>query len=131
MTAPISIRHRLRRSSLSVKLGALGAALTAAVVGLALFALNAEVRNNTRAVFTRQLSRNQRTINELQSRDASQLLFAASLIAQRPQFVAALSTYQLEHNTGAPGTAFVRTATNELQESLRNIDADLLLATDD
>ena len=126
-----SLRERLRRASLNVKLGALGALVTASVVALALFALSAEVRSNTHAVFAEQLSRNQRTIRELQSREASQLLFAASVIAQAPQFRAALSTYRLERNSGAPSATFVRTVTDELRNTLQSADVDLLVATDD
>ena len=126
-----ALAARVRRSSLGAKLGALGALVTAAVVLVALLALGAEVRANTRLVFAQQLARNERTIRELQQREAEQLLLAASVIVQAPRFEAALSTYQLEHNSGAPGTAFVRTATDELENSLRQVDADLLVATDD
>jgi signal transduction histidine kinase len=122
---------RMRRSSLSAKLGAFGAAVTAAVVGLALLALNAEVRANTRAVLGKELARNQRTLRQLQSRDAGHLLAAASLIEQTPQFLAALSTYELARNSGGDRAAFVNTVQDELRASLRIVDADMLLATDD
>ena len=72
---PVSVSPiaRVRRSSLRVKLAALGATVTAAVLGLALLALSEEVRSNTRTVFGEQLVRNQRTIQQLQARDRQQL----------------------------------------------------------
>jgi signal transduction histidine kinase/ActR/RegA family two-component response regulator len=133
--APASILTRARRSSLSVKLAVLGAAVTAAVLGLALLALSREARSNTRAVFMQQLARNQRTLQQVQARDKQQLLFAASVIAQVPQLEAAMSTFQLERNTAGLGRgdrgAAVNTAEQVFREQLRNVDADLLLATDD
>jgi hypothetical protein len=64
MTAPAitSLRRRARRSSLSIKLAALGATVTAAVVFVVFWALSVEIRTNTRAVFEQQLARNQRTL---------------------------------------------------------------------
>jgi signal transduction histidine kinase len=128
----VSLLSRLRRTSLSLKLAALGAAVTAAVLGLSLLALNEEVRTNTRSVFAEQLARNQRTIQQLQAHDRQQLLFAASVIAAVPQFEAAMSTFQLARNTGGADRAnAVNTAERALGEQLLNVDADLLLATDD
>jgi len=108
----VSPLSRLRRTSLSLKLAALGAAVTATVLGLSLLALNEEVRTNTRNVFAEQLARNQRTIQQLQAHDRQQLLFAASVIAAVPQFEAAMSTFQLERNTRDPRSADRRSAIN-------------------
>jgi signal transduction histidine kinase/ActR/RegA family two-component response regulator len=126
--------ERLRRGSLSVKLAALGATVTATVVTFAFVGLSAEVRANTREVFTAQLARSQRSIQELRSREARQLLFAASIVSRAPQFMAALSTSQSERNAGGGGERqreFSNTASGVLRESLQGIDADLILATDD
>ena len=128
----MSVLTRIRRSSLSLKLAALGAAVTAAVLGLALFALSREVRTNTRVVFTEQLARNQRTIQQLQARDARQLLFAASVIADASQIRADMNTYQYERNAaGTDRRQLVNMLEDELRNDLRNVDADLLVATDD
>jgi len=122
----------IRRRSLSAKLVVLGAVVTAAVVSVAFWALEVEIRANTRDVLTAQLARNQHTLQQLQTRDAQQLLFAASLIVGTPRFEAALSTYRLESYTGGTRRVeLVRTVEDELRNSLRSVDADLLVATDD
>ena len=134
MTAPAitSLRRRARRSSLSIKLAALGATVTAAVVFVAFWALSVEIRTNTRAVFEQQLARNQRTLQQLPARDAAQLLFAASLITQTPSFQYDLNIYRVEKNAGGKArTDLVNTMEDELRNRLRNVDADLLLVTDD
>ena len=134
MTAPAitSLRSRARRSSLSIKLAALGATVTAAVVFVVFWALSVEIRTNTRAVFEQQLARNQRTLQQLQARDAQQLLFAASLITQTPSFQYDLSIYRVEKNAGGKArTDLVNTMEDELRNRLHGVDADLLLVTDD
>jgi len=134
MTIPAvtSLRSRARRSSLSIKLAALGAAVTAAVVFVVFWALSVEIRTNTRAVFEQQLARNQRTLQQLQARDAAQFLFAASLITQTPAFQYTLSIYRLEKNAGGKSrTDLVNTMEDELRNRLRTVEADLLLVTDD
>jgi signal transduction histidine kinase/ActR/RegA family two-component response regulator len=121
-----------RRVSLGAKLAVLGAVVTAAVVGLAFWALGVEIRANTRDVLTAQLARNQQTLQRLQVRDAQQLIFAASLIGATPRFQAAVSTFRVESNgSGVHRSDLVRTVEEELRNSLRNGDADLLIATDD
>jgi len=134
MTIPAvtSLRSRARRSSLSIKLAALGAAVTAAVVFVVFWALSVEIRTNTRAVFEQQLARNQRTLQQLQARDAAQFLFAASLITQTPAFQYTLSIYRVEKNAGGKSrTDLVNTMEDELRNRLRTVEADLLLVTDD
>ena len=84
MTALAPLFVRLRRSSLSVKLAALGAAVTAAVVVVAFWGLSVETRRNTERVFTGQLERNQRTLHQLQDRSAREMLVTARLISKAP-----------------------------------------------
>ncbi|HVX39527.1 MAG TPA: ATP-binding protein [Gemmatimonadaceae bacterium] len=132
MRVPGAIRRRLRRSSLSVKLAALGAGVTAAVVTIAFVALGVDVRASTRAAITQQLARNQRTLQQLQQRSALDLLYAASLVARRPEMLAAMSISETERNAGgAPRAELVNTVEEQLREGLRSVNADLLLATDD
>jgi len=134
MVAPTiaSLRRRARRSSLSIKLAALGAAVTAAVVFVVFWALSVQVRSNTRDVFEQQLARNQRTLQQLQARDAAQLLFAASLLTQTPSFQYDLKIYRVEKNAGGKArTDLVNTMEDELRNRLRSVEADLLLVTDD
>jgi signal transduction histidine kinase/ActR/RegA family two-component response regulator len=134
MTVPAitSFGRRARRSSLSIKLAALGSTVTAAVVFVVFWALSVQTRTNTRAVFEQQLARNQRTLQQLQARDAAQLLFAASLLTQTPSFQYDLTIYRLEkNNTGQARTDLVNTMEDELRNRLRTVDADLLLVTDD
>ena len=55
-TPRFALGRRLRRSSLSVKLAALGATVTGVVVALVFWALSAQVRANSRDVFNRAAS---------------------------------------------------------------------------
>ncbi len=132
MSAFGAVRRRLRRSSLSVKLAALGAGVTAAVVLITFVALGVEVRASTRVAVTQQLARNQRTLQQLQQRNALDLLYAASLVARRPEMLAAMSISETERNAGGTSRAeLVNTVEEQLREGLRSVNADLLLATDD
>jgi signal transduction histidine kinase/ActR/RegA family two-component response regulator len=122
----------LRRTSLGIKLAALGAAVTAAVVTAAFWGLGVEIRNSTRQSFAAELSRNQRTLQQLEAYDASQLLFAASLITETPSLQYDLSIYRTEANAGGrPRTDLVNTMERELGERLRSVGNDLLIVTDD
>jgi C4-dicarboxylate-specific signal transduction histidine kinase len=122
----------LRRSSLGIKLAALGAVVTAAVVTVAFWGLGIEIRNTTRQSFAAELSRNQRTLQQLEAYDASQLLFAASLITETPSLQYDLSIYRVEANAGGrPRTDLVNTMERELRERLRSVGNDLLIVTDD
>ena len=124
--------RRIRRSSLRVKLAVLGATVTAAVVFVVFSALSVEVRDNTRAAFVKQLEGNQHTLQQLQSRESAQLLFAASLITQTPTFQYDLNIYRTEANAGGKARVdLVKTIEDELQNRLRSVDADLLIVTDD
>ena len=132
LSAIALLRRRTRRSSLGVKLAALGGAVTAVVVWIAFWALGLQIRANTRDSFAKELSRNQRTMQHLQARNASQLLFGASLISQSPSFQYSLKTYQLEVNAGQrPDPDLVREIEKELRRLAQAVAADLLLVTDD
>src|SRR4029079_5520300 len=122
----------LRRSSLGIKLAALGAVVTAAVVTVAFLGLGVEIRKETRQSFAAELSRNQRTLQQLEAYDASQLLFAASLITETPSLQYDLSIYRVEANAGGrPRIDLLNTMERELQERLRSVGNDLLIVTDD
>ncbi len=123
---------RLRRSALSVKLAALGALVTAVVVLLAFLALSVEIRGETERSLNAELQRNQKTLQQIEAHDASQLVFAAGLITQVPSFQYDLSIYRVEKNTaGRSRTDLVNTMEDELRTRLRRVDGDLLLVTDD
>jgi signal transduction histidine kinase len=123
---------RLRRSALSVKLAALGALVTAIVVLLAFLALSVEIRGETERSLNAELQRNQKTLQQIEAHDASQLVFAAGLITQVPSFQYDLSIYRVEKNTaGRSRTDLVNTMEDELRTRLRRVDGDLLLVTDD
>jgi signal transduction histidine kinase/ActR/RegA family two-component response regulator len=123
---------RLRRSALSVKLAALGAVVTAVVVLLAFLALSIEIRGDTERSLNAELLRNQKTLQQIEAHDASQLVFAAGLITQTPSFQYDLSIYRVEKNTaGRTRTDLVNTMQDELRTRLRRVDGDLLLVTDD
>ena len=139
MSAPASTAHssssiliRLRRSALSVKLAALGAVVTAIVVFLAFLALSVEIRASTEGSLNAELLRNQRTLQQIKARDASQLVFAAGLVTQTPTFQYDLSIYRAEKNTaGRTRTDLVNTMEDELRARLPRVEGDLLLVTDD
>ena len=132
MTLAMPLARRLRRSSLSVKLAALGALVTAAVVLVTFLALGVVVRTGTRQSFATELSRNQRTLQQLIAYDASQLVFAASLITQTPSFQYDLSIYRAEKShEGRSRVDLVNTMDDELRKRLRSVGGDLLLVTDD
>ena len=123
---------RLRRSALSVKLAALGAMVTAVVVLLAFLALSIEIRGDTERSLNAELLRNQKTLQQIEAHDASQLVFAAGLITQTPSFQYDLSIYRVEKNTaGRTRTDLVNTMQDELRTRLRRVGGDLLLVTDD
>ncbi len=123
---------RLRRSALSVKLAALGALVTAIVVLLAFLALSVEIRGETERSLNAELQRNQKTLQQIEAHDASQLVSAAGLITQVPSFQYDLSIYRVEKNTaGRSRTDLVNTMEDELRTRLRRVDGDLLLVTDD
>ena len=127
-----ALGRRARRSSLGVKLGALGAVITAAVLAVAFWVLSIEIRTSTRQQVTSQLARDQRSAQQLQAREASELLFAASLITQTPTFQYDLNIYRAEKNaTGKARVDLVNTVEEELRNRLRNVQADLLVVTDD
>jgi signal transduction histidine kinase/ActR/RegA family two-component response regulator len=127
-----SLFMRLRRSALSVKLAALGAAVTAIVVLLAFLALSIEIRGDTERSLNAELLRNQKTLQQIEAHDAAQLVFAAGLITQTPSFQYDLSIYRVEKNSaGRSRTDLVNTMEDELRTRLHRVDGDLLLVTDD
>ena len=132
MALATPLGRRLRRSSLSAKLAALGAAVTAVVVLVTFLALGVVIRASTRESFATELSRNQRTLQQLVAYDAAQLIFAASLISQTPSFQYDLSIYRAEKNhEGRSRTDLVNTMEDELRKRLASVGGDLLLVTDD
>jgi len=117
-----ALGRRARRSSLGVKLGALGAVITAAVLAVAFWVLSIEIRTSTRQQVTSQLARDQRSAQQLQAREASELLFAVSLITQTPTFQYDLNIYRAEKNaTGKARVDLVNTV-EEAATLVRAID---------
>ena len=91
---------RIRRTSLAVKITAVGALVTAAVVLVAFGALSVETRASARRVYADELSRHQRTLLLLQRQNLTQLISGAALITQSPTLRSALETYRVEANLG-------------------------------
>jgi signal transduction histidine kinase/ActR/RegA family two-component response regulator len=121
-----------RRSSLSVKLAALGATVTGAVVVAAFWGLSVQTRNNTRDVFAAQLARTQQTLENLQERTRQQMRFTISLIAEGPAFQYSLKQFQVEANRGTvPDSAYVLEIQRHLDQLGQSTRADLLVLTDD
>ncbi|HEX8723850.1 MAG TPA: ATP-binding protein [Gemmatimonadaceae bacterium] len=131
MTGARTLRDRIRRARLDVKLAWISAALTSLVVLVSFLALGARVRENTRRVFTDQLARNQRTLIELQRRDFQQLLFGASLISAAPTLRAAIGSARQDALSGAASNPIlVATVEGAVRDLLRESGKDLLLVTD-
>ncbi|HEX3868710.1 MAG TPA: ATP-binding protein, partial [Gemmatimonadaceae bacterium] len=130
--SPIAtIRGRLRRTSLGIKLAVLGAVVIATVITAAFIGLGVQIRGVTRDLLVDQLAYNQRTLQELQRRNANQLLFAASLATQSPQFQYSLKTYQVEANAGQrPNAALAREIQEELRQLAGSLGAEFILVTD-
>ena len=132
MTARLSLARRARRSSLGLKLAALGAAAMAGVVAVTFWALGVEIRANTLESFAREMQRNQRVLQELQQANARELLFATSLISQSPAFQYSLQTYQAEVNAGGrPDARLVGEIEDQLRRLVHSVNGDLLVVTDD
>jgi hypothetical protein len=138
------VRDRLRRTRLGVKLAWLSALLAAVVVGGTLIALNVANRGTARTAVAAELSRNQRTLLQLQQRDLDELKFEASLLAQNPNFISALGTERMERNAGTTLGAGPSSASAKRSEALRRTTveqalgemlpvfrADVMLVTDD
>ena len=132
MSVSASVAARLRGASLSIKLAALGAVVTAAVVWAAFWGLSVETRASTRSAYTAQLERNQRTLRQLQERRARELLFTASLVSQAPDFQYSLKQFQVEANRGAtPDPRYLVEIEDHMRRLVQNARADLLVITDD
>jgi Signal transduction histidine kinase regulating C4-dicarboxylate transport system len=132
MTTLAPLVVRLRRSSLSMKLVALGAAVTAAVVFVTFLGLSVETRHNTERAFAEQLERNQRTLHQLQDRSAREMLVTARLISKAPQVQYSLKTFEAEANRGeVPSPGLVREIHDDLAQLALDVRANFLSATDD
>jgi signal transduction histidine kinase len=132
VSATRSAAARLRGASLSIKLAALGAVVTAAVVWAGFWGLSVETRASTKAAYTAQLERNQRTLRQLQERRARELLFTASLVSQAPDFQYSLKQFQVEANRGAtPDPRYLVEIEDHMRRLVQNARADLLVITDD
>jgi signal transduction histidine kinase/ActR/RegA family two-component response regulator len=124
-------RALFRRRTLSVKLAALGATVTAAIVVAAFWGLGVQTRKNARTVFAERLSRTQRTLTGLQARTRDELLFTAALLTEGPAFQYSLKQFQVEANRGAtPDPAYVLEIQRHLDQLGDRAHADLLVLTD-
>ena len=124
----------LERTSLGVKLAALGAVITAAVIAVAFWALSVEIRDEHAAVIRRRAARNQRDAAAARRRTTrQQLLFAASLITQTPSLQYDLSIYRAEAN--ARRTCAHRSREHDgaraAASGYATSSSDLLVVTDD
>jgi signal transduction histidine kinase/ActR/RegA family two-component response regulator len=123
---------RIRRTSLAVKITALGALVTAIVVFVAFGALSMETRASARRVYAEELSRHQRTLLLLQRQNLTQLISGAALITQSPTLRSALETYRVEANVGRGARPdLVQTVKRELSNLLTRVERDLLVVTDE
>ena len=123
---------RIRRTSLAVKITALTALVTTAVIVAAFWALSVETRAGTRRLFADQLGRHQRALLQLQRQNLTQLISGAAIITQSPTLRSALATYRVEANLGdARRPDLVKTVERELSNLVVRVDRELLLVTDE
>jgi signal transduction histidine kinase/ActR/RegA family two-component response regulator len=122
---------RLHRTSLQIKITALGAVVTAAVLFATFWVLSVEVRATTRARFAAELSREQNALLRLQRQNLAQLISSAAIITQNTNLRSALGTFRAEANFGGPRLDLVNTVERELGKLLQRVDGDLLVVTDD
>ena len=118
---------RTQRASLGFKLRALSAVVTALVMAAAFFALNMRNRANTKRLLEEELSRNQRTLINLQRANLQRLVAAASLLTESPSIRSAVP----EPNTDVKDREqLAATADGVLRKLLPTVDEDLALVTD-
>jgi signal transduction histidine kinase len=122
----------LRRTRLGVRLAVLSALLAAAVVSGTFVALSVQVRTSTRRLLADELSRNQRTLVELQRENQRRLVIAAALLAESPSLRSAMATYRVERQANSVvRTDLTNTVARELERLGRDLGAGALLATDE
>jgi signal transduction histidine kinase len=122
---------QFRRTSLTVKLTALGAVVTALVVFGAFWALSVQTRRSARALFAEELTRHQTTLLRLQRQNLNQVIASAGVMTQTPTLRSALQTYRVESDLGDANPQLVRTVEAELERLLRSSDRDLVLVTNE
>jgi signal transduction histidine kinase/CheY-like chemotaxis protein len=119
------------RPRLSVKLATLGAALTAAVIGITLILVTLEVRSTTRHRLEQESARNRQTFARLQDEKLSSLTFAASLISNTASLPFVLDTYRAEALSGVRRNDLALTVERELEKLLGESRKDIILVTND
>ena len=122
----------MKRSGLSLRLGALSAALAALVIVATFGALSVQVRHNTRDLFATELARNGRTLVSLQRESRRHLVLTASVLAESPTLTSAIETYRGEQQGGnAPRAMLTETVERELKRLADGLPGGTLLVTDD
>ncbi|MDB4913341.1 MAG: Blue-light-activated protein [Gemmatimonadetes bacterium] len=126
------LRRWFYRTGLSVRLGVLSGALAALVTAGTFAALNVEVRRSARRLISEELAHNGRTLVSLQRDNRRQLVLTASLLAESPIVLSAISTYRGEQQTGNAQRADL---TNTVEGALARVGEGLrggaLLTTDE
>ena len=124
--------RRVQRTTLSVRLAVLSAALAAFVIFATFAALSVQIRNSTRELFAAELARSGRTLVALQQERRRRLVLTASLLAQNPNLNYAIDTYRVEAQSDSSQRADL---TSTVQGVIERLGADLprgtLLVTDD
>jgi signal transduction histidine kinase len=123
---------RLRRTRLSTQLVVFGTLLTLLAVGSSFLALSLQTRSHTRRLLTETLSRQQRSIREVEQRRLEQLLETSTLLTDSPTLRAAIETYRSEGaERGAARDDLLATIREEVERAARRLERDLLVVTDD
>jgi signal transduction histidine kinase/CheY-like chemotaxis protein len=127
-------RALARRSSLTVKLTALTALVTAAVVLAAFWALSIQTRRSATALFETQLARYQESLVGLRRQNLAGLVASTAVFTQSPTLRSAMLTYRAE--SGGPGASghradLVTTVERELANLVERAGRDLVLVTND
>ena len=121
-----------QRTALSVRLAVFSAALAALVIFGTFAALSIRIRSSTRRLFAEELTRNGKTLVGLQRESRRQLVLTAALIAESPTLKSAMSTEQVERQSGGRvRTDLIPTVERELQHLASTLPGGVLLATDE
>ena len=122
---------RLRASSLGAKLALLGALLTAGVVGGTFIVLRIGTERSVRQVFVNELHASQAALQQIQANSRRLLLQTAVLVSGTPTLRAALDASRADSALAGSGELRVATIKQQVDEAFRELDADLLVITDD
>jgi signal transduction histidine kinase/ActR/RegA family two-component response regulator len=126
------VRRWFQRTGLSVRLAILSGLLAALVTSGTFLALSVEVRSSARRLIATELSHNGRTLVALQQDSRRRLVLTASLLAESPIMLSAISTYRGEQQaTSVQRADLTNTVERVLARVGEGLRGGVLIATDE